>query len=259
MDANTEPPILRARTTDDIDATVVRDPLLVAFIQRREQDRVQANGFARVVPHNLEVVAQDVEQPRLHIVRRDTTHRDLRPKPKFTFDFEFGVMDAVREWWFKGRVDGLLVGNASYLLQDHDHGDGDILETQDLDRVPEPHRAQQWIRRHHFASKLARECQFEIPGIMANTRANQLVAHNWLVKRCAELNVRKSHCREILPRFLLYVRTATLADVEAEQLACTPAFVLRAHDAEQTYTSRGPSTLLSWFGRKYNRPRPRAA
>jgi len=168
------------------------------------------------------------------------------------------LIDDFREWWFKGRVDGLLVGNAGHLLTSHDRGEGDVLESQDIDRVPEPIQPNGWVRKHHFASKLARECQFEIPGIMANTKANQLVAHNWFVKRCAELNVRKSHARDILPRFLLYVRTATLADVEAEQLASTPAFVLRAHDVEQQYHSRGRATLLHIFGREYSRPKPRA-
>jgi len=186
------------------------------------------------------------------LIVRYGSKKDYRIFPKCKIDL--GLSTAILEWWYKDRVDQTIVEDAPDLLTTHDRDyectpeDLDNDDTQPIER-----------RRHAFASKIAAECVLDIPGVTANTRANQLVAHQWLVKRMRALHVRELHMPAILPYALLYVRTPRKVDIEVAQLACTPAFSMRALDGERNYHSQGRSTLLRPLGARYSRERPRAA
>jgi len=186
----------------------------------------------------------------------------VRPRRPWYRVANLGILDRVVEWWFRDRVPGAVERMADEALHIIDDEIALEIRGQDLDAPTADGVDINPIlrsRRKRYAAKIARMCRVAIPGVEENTKANQLVAHQWLMKKMEADHVRHAHMSSVLAYAKLYILVDTADQIEAKQLAGTIAFSNRYDEGLRHYHSRGESTIFDPFGRRYAIPAPRRA
>jgi hypothetical protein len=148
-----------------------------------------------------------------------------------------GIYDTVYDYLFFRQVED----DYGYIVEHLDNPpDIDGIKTFSCDDI---------VGRGKFISELANSAKADIPGILKNTEATNLVVKRYMVRMMTERNVRKSHQAIILPLAMLAARTPNSAEVIAAASEGSRAFVERnAMYHNRGYFHRGDRRWFNWFG-----------
>jgi len=107
------------------------------------------------------------------------------------------------------------------------------------------------VGRGKFISYLANVAKADLPGILKQTEANQLVVRKYIQDLMTERGVRKEHQSVLLPLAVTLAMTPTEADVQAEMFRASRVAVERRDEfAKNRWRYRGDPWAFNWFGTK---------
>lgn len=174
--------------------------------------------------------------------------------------YNLGIYDTCYEYLWGNQVPAKVEIHVEQLLIEHHdtiNDDADIIypncETSNDDIQDHVSR----MRPQSYAAMVASMCKCSIPGIEEDTKANRLVAKDWIYKEMRSNNLRFTQIKIALPTAIELVFIPDQYEIDAVLLRNSNAAQRRIREASRSYYARAPPTIFNWLGRRLYRSAPR--